>query len=250
MNPKPLQLNGVIPVDKPLDWTSADVVRKLKTYLPRGTKIGHAGTLDPNATGVLPILIGRATKLQDQLMKMEKSYEGVILLGLTTDTDDVRGKEIERDDTFTFLNRVPDIEARLVELAKEFSGEYEQLPPQYSALKVEGRRAYDLARQGKKVELKPRTVRVSALRLEPSGDREVRFAVTCGSGFYVRSLARDLGKKLGSCGTLKELRRTSCGGFSEGQTVGLEQLNRDTMEGSMVRISRLIDPIDSPLSLR
>lgn len=183
-------------------------------------------------------------------MKMEKSYEGVILLGSATDTDDVRGKEIESDETFTFSSRVPNVEARLTELAQEFSGEYEQLPPQYSALKVEGRRAYDLARQGKQVELKPRTVRVSALRLEPGGDREIRFTVTCGSGFYVRSLARDLGKKLGSCGTLKELRRTSCGGFSAGQSVGLDELNSETLEGSMVRISRLIDPIDSPLSLR
>jgi tRNA pseudouridine55 synthase len=248
VKPRPIQLNGVVPIDKPVDWTSADVVRKMKTFLPRGTKIGHAGTLDPNATGVLPILIGRATKLQDQLMKMEKSYEGTILLGLGTDTDDVRGATIEEDAEFTFA-KIPDIESRLAALQEEFSGEYDQLPPQYSALKVEGKRAYDLARQGKQFELKPRQIKVTALSFAPLGEREIAFEVTCGSGFYVRSLARDLGRKLGTCGTLKDLRRTSCGGFDVEQLVRMDELSPEKIEQSMVRISRLIDPIDSRLSL-
>ena len=248
MIPNQPQLHGVLPVDKPVDWTSADVVRKIKCVLPRGTKIGHAGTLDPNATGALPILIGKATKLQDRLMKMQKSYEGIILLGLSTDTDDVCGKTLQSDENFSTAS-IPDFENRLNTLREEFSGEYDQLPPQFSALKVEGKRAYDLAREGKQFELKPRKVRVFALELTPVGDRELKFAVSCGSGFYVRSLARDLGVKLGTFGTLKSLRRTSCGGFSLSELVAIEGLDLPKIEERMVRLSKLMDPLDSPTNL-
>lgn len=198
-------LNGWLVIDKPLNIGSTTVVSKLKWSLfPK--KIGHAGTLDPLATGVLPIALGHATKLIPFVMDGTKIYDFTVTWGLETDTDDAAGKPMQtsparpsKEDILSVLHR--------------FIGDIEQLPPAYSALKVDGKRAYDLARSGQEVTLKPRPVHVENLTLLQSTTDTADFRVVCGKGTYVRSLGRDLGRALGCFGYITALRRVACGPF-------------------------------------
>lgn len=199
-------------IDKPIDWTSFDAVNKIKYQIKRKyqkkIKVGHAGTLDPRATGLLIVCTGKKTKTLEGLQGMPKEYTGIFELGATTPTYDT---ESEIDQTFS-LDGI-DLES-LRAKALEFEGDIEQLPPAHSAIKVNGKRAYELARKGKEVELKLRKVHLSEFAVLNYQAPFTEFRVQCSKGTYIRSLAHDFGKALGSGGYLKELRRTKIGDYS------------------------------------
>jgi len=201
---------STIIVDKPLNWTSFDVVNKIRWNLKqklgvKKIKVGHAGTLDPLASGVLVLCIGKHTKLIEEIQAGQKTYTGKILLGKTTPSYDL---ETEFDQEFPTEHITKELleEARL-----SFIGEQQQVPPIFSAKQVDGKRAYDLARAGKEIVLKPNTVHIFDFRFEESNFPVISFEVSCSKGTYIRSIASDLGKKLNSGGTLIELRRTKSG---------------------------------------
>jgi tRNA pseudouridine55 synthase len=217
-------ISGVLNLDKPPVLTSARVVGTVKRMLPRGVKIGHAGTLDPFATGVLLLLVGRATKQSDSLMGQPKQYQATIRLGASTPTDDLDSPATPVPGAI-----MPTPERLAAELAR-FVGEIEQRPPAYSALWIAGRRAYDLARAGQSVELKPRKVRIDAIELLDYRPPDVVVRIDCGKGTYIRAIARDLGEALGTGGYLTALRRTRVGGFRVEEAVSLPQLQADGVE--------------------
>jgi tRNA pseudouridine55 synthase len=216
-----VNFNGVINIDKPAGLTSARVVDRVKRLLPRGTKVGHAGTLDPFATGVLLVLVGNATKACERLMGMRKGYDAVVKLGARTATDDPETPEEVVE------GAVPPSAERVREAAAGLVGEIMQRPPTYSAMKVGGRRAYDLARGGKEVELEARPVVVYALEVFDYSWPLVRIRVECGRGTYIRAIARDLGEALGAGGYLTQLRRTFIGAYRAENAVTLEKLHVD-----------------------
>ena len=197
-------------VDKPLHWTSFDVVNKLRWNIKqrlgvKKIKVGHAGTLDPLATGLLIICIGKNTKLIDQIMADEKTYTGTILIGKTTPSYDL---ETEYDQTFETAHITPEL---IEEVRNSFLGIQQQTPPIFSAKQIDGQRAYDLARAGKTVELKSNTVEIKSFSLDSSRFPEIDFEVTCSKGTYIRSIAHDFGQRMNSGGTLIALRRTASG---------------------------------------
>ena len=200
------QIDGWLVIDKPLGMGSTNVVSKIKWSLSP-TKIGHAGTLDPLASGVLPIALGHATKLIPFVMDGTKIYDFQVTWGAETETDDKEGSIIQTSE------KRPSEEAVRAVLS-DFVGTIEQVPPAYSAMKVAGKRAYDLARAGEEVNLKPREIQVKELHLLRFGVDCADFRVICGKGTYVRSLGRDIGRKLGCLGYISELRRVACGPFS------------------------------------
>jgi tRNA pseudouridine55 synthase len=224
MNP----LAGVINLDKPAGITSAAAVNRVKRLLPRGTKIGHAGTLDPFATGVLLLLVGKATKSCEALMNQPKQYEATVKLGAVTATDDLESPE-ELFDGGTGATK-----EAIVDLLPRFIGPIQQRPPAYSAMKIDGRRAYDLARRGQDVQLEPRTVNVYDIQLLDFTWPLVRLRVDCGRGTYIRALARDIGAALNVGGYLTQLRRTRIGEYSVEQGVTLEKL---AVDGVAVHLS-------------
>lgn len=211
-------MDGIILIDKPSGITSAEVVRRIKARV-KPSRVGHLGTLDPFATGVLPIMVGEATKLAPMLEGGEKVYQGMIKLGIETDT-------LDRDGKVAREAAVPNIDSdRLAEVAKQFTGKIDQVPPIFSAIKREGVRMYKLARKGNPEELEPppiRTVDIKDLSLELSAPEEIRFVATCSPGTYARSLARDIGIALGTVAHLKDLRRTRSGHFAIADAINLE----------------------------
>ena len=207
MSPPPEPPSGFFVLDKPAGISSARALNAVKRRLPRGTKVGHAGTLDPFATGVLVVLVGRATKQCERVMGLPKGYEATIRLGATTPTFDPEG---EISPTPGATPRDP---ADVAAVLGRFSGDIEQVPPAFSAIKVGGRRAYDLARGGAEVPLRPRRVRVDRVELVRYAWPDLDVAVDVGRGFYVRSFARDVGDALGVGGYLTRLRRTFVGPF-------------------------------------
>ena len=211
-------MEGVINLDKPAGTSSARVVDAVKRLLPRGTKIGHAGTLDPFATGVLLMLVGRATKSCERLMDEPKQYEATVKLGATTATDDPESPEVPS------LGVRPAPQEKVKTEVQKLTGVILQRPPAYSAMKVDGQRAYDLARRGKPVELEARPVKVYGIEILAYAWPLLRLRIDCGRGTYVRSLARDLGQALGVGGYLTELRRTRVGHFTVDASVTLETL--------------------------
>ncbi len=197
-------------VDKPLEWTSFDVVNKLRWHLRKRLgvkklKVGHAGTLDPLATGLLVLCIGKHTKLINDLMVGEKTYTGTILLGKTTPSYDLESEFNEEFPTEHITKEV------MEEVRKSFLGEQEQTPPIFSAKKINGKRAYELAREGQEVKMKVNTITIHGFEIDSSDFPQVKFEITCSKGTYIRSIANDFGKKLNSGGTLIELRRTQSG---------------------------------------
>ncbi|MFN8367630.1 MAG: tRNA pseudouridine(55) synthase TruB [Candidatus Kapaibacterium sp.] len=198
---------GVMLIDKQTDWTSSDVVVKLRNTL-RVKKIGHAGTLDPLATGLLVLCVGKATKSINTFQDQPKEYVAIIRLGATTKTDDAEGEEEHVVDVSTLpldaiTNALP-----------QYTGEIQQIPPMYSALKVGGKKLYELARKDKEIERAPRTVTIYSIELVSVALPYCTVRVTCSKGTYIRTLARDIGNTLGVGGYLKELRRTKIGEFS------------------------------------
>src|SRR5438045_1329251 len=189
-------MDGILNLNKPAGISSAAAVLRVKRLLPRGVKIGHAGTLDPFATGVLLLLVGKATKLCEQLMDQPKQYEAMVKLGATSETLDPTSKEISDPDA------KPAALEKIQEILKQLVGEIQQKPPVYSALKVEGRPAYARARQGEQVELEARPVRIYGIELIEYDWPKLEICVDCGRGTYIRSLARDIGEALGTKGFL------------------------------------------------
>jgi tRNA pseudouridine55 synthase len=217
-----LPMSGILVLDKPTGISSAGLLNRIKRLLPRGTKIGHAGTLDPFATGVLLALIGRSTKRCEELMGAPKRYVTTVKLGATTATLD--------PETAEELVWGPEPGAAEVTTAvARFAGEISQVPPAFSAMKIGGRRAYDLARRGAAVELPPRPVRVYSMTVLRYAYPLIDLEMEVGRGFYVRSLARDLGMMLGSAGYLTSLRRTRVGEFDVSGGHRLETLTAERL---------------------
>lgn len=212
-------MEGIINLDKPAGLTSARAVDRVKRLLPRGTKIGHAGTLDPFATGVLLLLIGKATKACERLMDAPKQYECTLKLGFTTPTFDPESEEIP----FAEAIRSPSVE-QIEDALPAFVGPIMQRPPAYSAIKVGGRRAYDLTRKGAQIELEARQVQVYSIKLLDYSWPSLTLSIDCGRGTYIRAIARDLGEKLGTGAYLTALRRTRIGSFNVKDAATLEAL--------------------------
>ena len=203
----PQTKNGILNIDKPQCITSHDVVDAIRKIFPN-QKVGHTGTLDPLATGVLPICIGEATKLSEKLVSETKKYSVKMLLGVETDTYDITGRII-------FASVVNKDEIYIKERIKRFVGKQQQIPPKYSAIKVEGKRLYQYAREDKDVEIKPRDIEIFSIdniKIDLES-KEVAFDVECSKGTYIRSLVNDIGKKIGCGATMTELRRTQTGNF-------------------------------------
>lgn len=209
-------MNGIVIVDKPQDWTSQDVTARLRRVF--GTRrIGHGGTLDPMATGVLPVFVGRATRGVEFFEHAEKVYETVLRPGITTDTEDITGTVLTRQDvTLTEA----DVEAVL----PGFRGEILQVPPMYSALKINGQKLCDLARKGKEVERQPRPITIHELSFLGFQNGGIRLRVRCSKGTYIRTLCKDIGQALGCGGCMEALRRVSAGEYTIEESVPLQEL--------------------------
>ena len=211
-------LNGVVVVDKPAGWTSMDVCAKLRGVFGE-KRVGHAGTLDPMATGVLPVLVGRATRAVDFVAQGEKEYVAALRLGVETDTQDLTGAVLAQAPV------PPEVRQGLEALLPRFTGEIDQIPPMYSAVKVGGRKLYELARKGVEVERRPRRVTIHTLEiLDQSGPEEFTLRVVCSKGTYVRTLCHDLGRALGCGGAMAALRRTRVGRLTLERAVTMEAL--------------------------
>jgi tRNA pseudouridine55 synthase len=214
---QPKEIEGVLLVDKPKGLTSHDVVYHLRRKLQM-KKIGHAGTLDPMATGVLVMLIGKATRISQYLMSVDKVYEGEATLGVVTDSQDAEGEVME-------TRPVPDLtEAGVRDLMKTFLGDQYQTPPMHSAIKIGGVPLYKLARKGEEVEREPRFIRIASFDLLSFALPKLTFRLACTKGTYVRTVANDLGQKLGCGAHLSELRRTGSGKFTIEQCLPLDQI--------------------------
>jgi len=214
------QIDGVLLVDKAAGMTSHDVVAIARRSL-NTKKVGHCGTLDPLATGLLLIVIGRGTKIQDLLMSEDKEYVGTMTLGLKTDSQDADGEVIESQP-------VPDYSRQEIEAAfSKFHGDFYQMPPMVSAIKKNGVALYKLARQGKTIEREPRFVHVFAHEILATKLPDIHFRVVCSKGFYVRTYAHDIGEELGCGGHLRELRRTKSGRFTLDRAITVDELKND-----------------------
>lgn len=224
--------NGVIIVNKEKGFTSHDVVAKLRGILKQ-KKIGHTGTLDPDATGVLPVCLGHATKLCDMLTDKDKTYETVMLLGKVTDTQDISGQVIEEYDIDSMREAGNLDDSKIMEMINSFVGDYNQIPPMYSALKVNGKKLYELAREGIEIERKPRPVRIIAIENVRIEYPRVYMTVSCSKGTYIRTLCHDIGQKLlcGAC--MEELKRTKVSNFCIEESLTLSQISSlaDSEEG-------------------
>ena len=216
-------LHGILNVDKPAGLSSARVVDRVKRLLPRGTKIGHAGTLDPFATGVLLLLVGKATKRCESLMGQPKRYEATMRLGATTETDDPESPEQATPDA------APVDLATINALLPRFTGAIQQRPPAYSALKIKGRRACDRVRDGETIVPEARTVNVYGIEMVDYTWPNLRLRIDCGRGTYIRALARDIGEAVGVGGYLTQLRRTRIGEYDISDGVTLESLTSETL---------------------
>ena len=209
-------MNGIVIVDKPQGWTSQDVTARLRRVF-NTRRIGHGGTLDPMATGVLPVFVGRATRGVEFFEHAEKTYETVLRLGITTDTEDITGTVLTEKDVFV-------TKAQLDEVLEQFRGEIMQVPPMYSALKVNGQKLCDLARKGKEVERKPRPITIHELTLLGMEADDICLRVRCSKGTYIRTLCKDIGQALGCGGCMASLRRVTAGEYIIEESVPLQTL--------------------------
>lgn len=234
-----MTLEGILPIWKPEGYTSHDVVARARRIL--GLKrIGHTGTLDPQVTGVLPLCIGRATRMVEYIQELPKEYEAVLLIGLSTDTEDATGTILEEADHVELTDE------QITRAVTTYIGQIEQVPPMYSAVKMDGKRLYELAREGKEVERRPRQVMIHEIEVT-SIDRsakhpEIHFRVLCSKGTYIRTLCVDIGRTLGYPSTMKHLIRTSTGRIRKEQCMTLEEMERYRVDGTLE--SRLI-PMDA-----
>ena len=231
-------MDGIINVYKEKGFTSHDVVAKLRGIL-HIKKIGHTGTLDPDAVGVLPVCIGKGTKLCDMITDTDKTYEAVMLLGISTDTQDISGNVLSKKD-------VAVDEKTLIETIDSFVGEYKQIPPMYSAIKVNGRKLYQLAREGIEIERRPRDVYIRSIHINDMNlqddEPSVTMTVSCSKGTYIRTLCHDIGEKLGCGACMKSLSRTRVGRFYIDDSYTINQIAALNLKGEL---SSIVTPVDS-----
>ena len=224
-------MNGIVIVDKPQDWTSQDVTARLRRVF-NTRRIGHGGTLDPMATGVLPVFVDRATRGVEFFEHAEKTYEAVLRLGLMTDTEDTSGTVLEEKEVHIS-------ETEFLGILPQFRGKIKQIPPMYSALKVNGQKLCDLARKGREVERQPREIEIFELECLGFDGVNARLRVRCSKGTYIRTLCKDIGVALGCGGCMAELRRTSAGEYTIEEAVPLQVLLETEDPGKFLR------PVDS-----
>ena len=216
-------MDGIIIINKPKNCTSHDIVKKAKKIL--NEKVGHTGTLDPNATGVLPLLIGKGTQISKYIINHDKTYEAVLQLGEKTDTADIEGEVIGTKPVDSKY-----LEAKFIEQTlKALEGEQEQVPPMYSAIKINGKKLYEYARKGEKVEIEPRKIEIYSLELINinEANKQIEFRVSCSKGTYIRTLCENIAEKLGTVGYMKELKRTQVGEFKIEDAITIEELEQN-----------------------
>lgn len=233
-------INGIVNIYKEKGYTSHDVVAVLRKVVGQ-KKIGHTGTLDPDATGVLPVCLGRATKVCELLTDHDKTYEALLLLGKTTDTQDISGEVLEERDPGNLT------EEEIRSCIESFIGEYDQIPPMYSALKVNGKKLYELAREGKTVERKSRRVQIHGIRILEMNLPHVRMEVDCSKGTYIRTLCHDIGEKLQVGGCMEELERTKVGRFLKEDAVTLDEVRQKIEQGEGAELFTPLDQIFAEL---
>ena len=209
-------MNGIVIIDKPQGWTSQDVTARLRRVF-NTRRIGHGGTLDPMATGVLPVFVGRATRGVEFFEHAEKTYETVLRLGITTDTEDISGTVLTEQEAFV-------TKKQLEEVLEQFRGQILQVPPMYSALKINGQKLVDLARKGKEVERQPRPITIHELEMVDFAGETATLRVRCSKGTYIRTLCKDIGEALGCGGCMAALRRVQAGEYTIDQAVPLLSL--------------------------
>lgn len=216
------EINGIIIINKPKGYTSHDVVAKVKKIL-NIKKVGHTGTLDPNATGVLPLLLNQGTKLSQYLIEHDKQYEVTLQLGIKTDTADGEGVVLQEEKV-----NWKKIDENLQEVMEAMIGKQEQIPPLYSAIKVKGKKLYEYARKGQTVEIEPRKIEIYKITLQEiqKEENQIKFEVSCSKGTYIRSLCEDIASKLGTIGYMKELNRTQVGRFHIRNSITIEELEK------------------------
>lgn len=232
-------MDGIIVINKEKEYTSHDVVAKLKKKL-NISKVGHTGTLDPNATGVLPILIGKGTKFSKYLINHDKIYEVQLELGKKTDTADVEGKIIEEkkvDEKY--------IKENLLQVLASFVGKQEQIPPIYSAIKKNGKKLYEYARAGEKVELEARKIEIYKIDLNKYDKNIISFIVSCSKGTYIRSLCEDIAEKLNTVGYMKNLKRLQVGEFNIKDAVYIDDINLENVDEHLITLEELLKRTES-----
>lgn len=227
--------NGIVIVDKPTSWTSQDVTARLRRAF-QTRRIGHGGTLDPMATGVLPVFVGRATRAVEFFEHAEKAYVATVRLGLTTDTEDVWGRTLTESQVSATKEEVEAVLSRFV-------GKQMQTPPMYSAVKIGGKKLYELARAGKEIERAPREIEILTLRLLSWSEKEFEIYVACSKGTYIRTLCKDIGAALGCGGCMAALRRVQAGDYKIEQAIPLEKLLESSEKGEAMENYLL--PVDS-----
>ena len=234
-------MNGIIIVNKSKGYTSHDIVAKVKKIT--GEKVGHTGTLDPLATGVLPILIGKGTLCSKYLMNHDKTYTVLLKLGIKKSTGDEEGDIIQEETVDE--KRLEEKEVKKV--LESFLGQQEQIPPIYSAIKINGKKLYEYARKGQEVEVEPRKITIYDIQLSKINkeNREIQFKVSCSKGTYIRSLCEDIAKKMGTVGYMKELQRTKVGNFTIEQSVLLEDLTKETIKEHIITIEKLFKDLEN-----
>ncbi len=228
-------INGIINVYKEAGYTSFDVVARLRG-ITHQKKIGHTGTLDPDATGVLPVCLGNATKLVDLMTDKQKEYVATLRLGIATDTQDISGKVIETCE-------VDCSEEQVYEVISSFAGEQDQIPPMYSALKVDGKKLYELAREGRTVERKPRRITVYEIEVLKMALPDISIRVLCSKGTYIRTICDDIGRKLGCGATMTSLKRTSSGIFGIDDAYKLDEIESMAKDGSLDKVVLTTDSV-------
>lgn len=233
-------INGIVNIYKEKGYTSHDVVAVLRKVVGQ-KKIGHTGTLDPDATGVLPVCLGRATKVCELLTDHDKTYEALLLLGKMTDTQDISGEVLEERDPGDLT------EEEVRSCIESFIGEYDQIPPMYSALKVNGKKLYELAREGKTVERKSRKVQIHGIRILEMNLPHVRMEVDCSKGTYIRTLCHDIGEKLQVGGCMEELERAKVGRFLKEDAVTLDEVRQKMEQGEGAELFTPLDQIFAEL---
>ena len=231
-------MNGILNIFKPMGMSSFDVVRVVKKVAKTG-KVGHTGTLDPEATGVLPICIGRATKIIDYIMDSEKVYEVTFKLGIRTTTYDLEGEVLEERDTSNLSDN------DILNVIKEFIGEYTQVPPMYSALKQNGVRLYELARKGIEVEREGRLINIYNIEDINIDNPYVSMKVTCSKGTYIRSLCYDIGEKLGVFATMTKLNRSKTSVFSQENSININDLTEENIENYVITMEEALNKYES-----
>ncbi len=234
-------MNGILIINKLKGYTSHDIVAKAKKIT--GEKVGHTGTLDPLATGVLPLLIGKGTLCSKYLMDHDKTYKVILKLGIKKNTGDGEGEILQEENVNENLLE----EQKVKNVLNNFLGEQEQIPPIYSAIKVNGKKLYEYARKGQEVEIKPRKITIYYIQLLKidKENKEIEFEVSCSKGTYIRSLCEDIAKKLGTVGYMKELQRIRVGIFKIDQAISVEELDENTIQENIITIEELFKDLEN-----